>query len=161
MNLGTTTVLATAVSADDFLEARRLFEEYAAQLGVDLCFQNFSAELERLAQMYGPPSGQLILARQGDQLLGCVGVRPLHEQSSACEMKRLYVRDAARGRGVGRLLAEASIAAARELGFSRMVLDTLGRMATARTLYTHLGFQDTDAYCANPNEDVKYLELSL
>ena len=156
-----TTTLTTAGSAADFLEARSLFEEYAAQLGVDLCFQNLSAELERLPEMYGPPSGRLILARLGDQLLGCVGVRPLDADPGACEMKRLYVRDAARGLGVGRLLAEASIAAARELGFVRMVLDTLGRMTAARALYSNLGFQDTDAYCANPNEDVKYLELPL
>ena len=161
MNSGTTTVLATAGSADDFLEARSLFEEYAAQLGVDLCFQNFSAELERLREIYGPPSGRLILARQDGHLLGCVGVRPLDADPGVCEMKRLYVRDAARGLGVGRLLAQASIAAARELGFTRMVLDTLGRMTAARALYADLGFQDTDAYCANPNEDVTYLELPL
>ena len=90
-----------------------------------------------------------------------MGVRPLHADPGVCEMKRLYVRDAARSLGVGRLLAEASIAAARELGFTRMVLDTLGRMTAARALYADLGFRDTLAYYANPDQDVKYLELPL
>jgi GNAT superfamily N-acetyltransferase len=153
----------TAARTDaDFAEARTLFQEYAAQLGVDLCFQGFNAELERLPTMYGPPAGSLLLARdEAGAVLGCVGLRQLASDPQACEMKRLYVRDAARGRGLGRALATACIDAARELGYRRLVLDTLGQMSEARALYATLGFSDIGAYYANPNADVKYLELTL
>lgn len=153
--------LATAALPEEYLEGRRLFSEYASTLGVDLCFQNFSAELDQLPSMYGPPSGRLILARAGDQYVGCIGIRALTGDPQACEMKRLYVRDAARGLGIGRQLAIASIEAARRLGYSRMVLDTLEDMTAARTLYAELGFHEIVPYYSNPNLGVKYLELVL
>jgi putative acetyltransferase len=154
--------LRVATTASDFGHARVLFEEYAAQLGVDLCFQNFSVELATLPAMYGPPVGRLILAQEAGELLGCVGVRRLSSAADGTgELKRLYVRAAARGRGLGRRLAEASIAAARELGYARVVLDTLGTMTAARTLYADLGFRGTPAFYANPNDDVAFLELRL
>jgi len=153
--------MLVATQPSEFLEARQLFEEYAAQLGVDLCFQNFNTELDGLAEMYGGPAGRLLLARVDGQLVGCVGVRQLKRDATACEMKRLYVRDTARGLGIGRRLAVASIDAGRELGYSRMVLDTLGGMTAARALYEELGFHDTPPYYANPNDDVKYLERIL
>jgi ribosomal protein S18 acetylase RimI-like enzyme len=153
--------LVVARAADEFAAARMLFEEYAEGLGVDLCFQNFSSELERLPSMYGPPGGSLILAQLHQRFVGCVGIRPLARVAGACEMKRLYVREEARGSGIGRLLAVRSIEAAREMGYQRMLLDTLGRMVAARALYAQLGFHETGAYYANPNDDVKYLELAL
>lgn len=153
--------LIAANSDDDFRQGRVLFEEYAAQLNVDLCFQGFSAELGRLADMYGPPRGQLLLAREDAALLGCIGVRQLTAHPDVCEMKRLYVRDAARGRGLGRRLAVASIEAARAMGYTRMVLDTLPRMTEARSLYASLGFTPIDPYYTNPLEGVVYLELHL
>ena len=118
MATGTSTSpeLVVAHQPEDYLAARALFSEYASQLGVDLCFQNFSAELERLPQMYGHPGGRLVLARLGEDYVGCVGVRALANGPGACEMKRLYVRPVARGLGVGRRLAVASIDAARQLG---------------------------------------------
>jgi putative acetyltransferase len=153
--------LHVAATASDYADARVLFEEYAGQLGVDLCFQNFSAELEQLPAMYGAPAGRLILARTGSQLAGCVGVRRLKRLTLTCEMKRLYVRSEARGLGLGRKLAVASVEAGRELGYTRMVLDTLGRMTAARGIYASLGFRETAPYYPNPNADVNYLELVL
>lgn len=153
--------LIVASSAAHFAEARTLFEEYAAQLGVDLCFQGFSAELAVLPEMYGAPTGRLLLARRDGQLLGCIGVRRLKSDPDACEMKRLYVRDAARGAGLGRRLAEASMAAARALGYRRMVLDTLATMTAARALYGQLRFTDRTPYYDNPTPGVSYLERVL
>lgn len=153
--------LVVAESGDEFAQGRALFEEYAAQLNVDLCFQGFSAELDRLPEMYGAPRGRLLLAREGDMLLGCVGIRALKADAAACEMKRLYVRDAARGRGLGRRLATASVDAARDLGYTRIVLDTLPRMTDAQALYASLGFVSIQPYYTNPIDGVVYLERPL
>jgi len=151
--------IVIARSDAEFAAARALFEEYAAQLGIDLCFQGFEAELSSLPAMYGPPAGRLLLARQDGAFVGCVGVRALADGD--CEMKRLYARDSTRGRGLGRAMAVAAISAARELGYSRMLLDTLGTMSAARALYASLGFRETAPYYANPIADAKYLELDL
>jgi ribosomal protein S18 acetylase RimI-like enzyme len=151
--------IAAAESAADFSIARELFDEYARELGVDLCFQNFTSELANLDTMYSAPAGRLLLARGDGQIIGCVGVRRWSE--NACEMKRLYVRAVARGLGVGRRLAEASIEAARELGYETMLLDTLTTMAAAQDLYRSLGFRETASYYSNPLPQVTYMKLNL
>jgi putative acetyltransferase len=137
-------------------EARSLFLEYWSSFGFTPCFQGFDGELAALPGAYGPPRGALLLA-PGE---GCVGVRPL--DSATAEMKRLYVRPQARGTGLGRVLAKAAVAQAREAGFSRLVLDSLpDKMAEAVALYRSMGFAETAPYLPEPTPGALCLELRL
>jgi putative acetyltransferase len=140
-------------------EARRLFEEYAADIRVDLCFQNFAEELASLPGKYAFPEGALLLAQDGDQFAGCVALRKL--EHDVCEMKRLYVRPPFRGHGVGRELAVHVIDLARQHKYRVMRLDTLGWMKPAIKLYEQLGFRRIEPYCHNPQSDAVYMELAL
>ena len=146
-------------SQDDWRQARRLVEEYAASLDLDLSFQGFAHEVEHLASEYAEPAGAFLLAGQNGAYLGCVGVRRFAD--GVGEVKRLYVRPAARGRGVGRLLAEGIVTAARRLGYRRLLLDTLPSMKEAGMLYASLGFKPTAPYRFNPIQGTAYLELAL
>jgi putative acetyltransferase len=152
-------VLSEAVAPADFAAARALFEEYAAQLNVDLCFQDFAAELTALAATYGPPFGCLFLARHDGIPVACGGLRRL--SAEVCEMKRLYVRPDARGERLGRLIAERLVAKARFLGYARMVLDSLAEMVPAQTLYRSLGFGEIAPYNRNAPPDMVYMGLDL
>ena len=142
---------------------RALFREYADQQGVDLCFQNFDAELASLPGDYAAPQGLLLLAFVDGQLAGCGGFRPLADvdYANACEMKRLFVRRAFRGFGLGRLLAQHLIDRATEAGYSAMLLDTLDEMETARGLYETLGFEEVPPYYFNPIPGAHYLKVNL
>lgn len=151
--------IAEVDDASDYATARALFLEYAASLGVDLCFQGFAQELEQLPEMYGLPTGRLILGRTGDAVIGCVGIRRLAHET--CEMKRLFVREGARGTGAGRQLAVAAMRIARRLGYRRMALDTLETMVAARRIYAALGFVDTDPYYRNPLPGVRSMAADL
>lgn len=140
-------------------EARVLFEEYAAALAVDLSFQGFAEELLGLPGAYAPPTGALFLALDEGRALGCVALRRLDDETA--EMKRLYLRPDARGRGLGRSLAEATLAEARRLGYRRLRLDTLPGMESAQALYRALGFREIPPYRSNPVPGATFLELQL
>lgn len=138
---------------------RDLFREYQQQLGVDLCFQGFEAELAGLPGKYARPQGQLLLAWAGDEIAGCVALRAMDEER--CEMKRLYVRAGSRKLGLGRLLVETICDEARRTGYKRIYLDTLPDMAAARGLYADMGFESTEAYVHNPIAGTDFLVLQL
>lgn len=151
--------ISEAVTDADIELAKMLFVEYADSLGFDLSFQGFDNELRNLPGDYARPEGCLLLAASQGQAAGCVALRPLEE--GICEMKRLYVRPEFRGVGIGRALAEAVIKKARELGYSRMRLDTVPAMEAARALYASLGFEPTSSYTYNPMESAVFMELKL
>ncbi len=138
---------------------RKLFREYEAFLQVDLCFQQFEEELGGLPGKYAAPQGALLLAMVDGRAAGCVAMRPLEE--GICEMKRLFVRPAYLGLGIGGQLARTVIEQARDAGYSHMYLDTLETLRPALTLYRGLGFVERPAYYDNPLPGVVYLELRL
>jgi putative acetyltransferase len=148
-----------ASSDADYRVARRLFERYAAALGIDLGFQDFDRELATLPGDYAAPRGALLFAECGGDAIGCVALRPLG--GSLCEMKRLYVVQTERGRGFGRVLAEAAIREAGRIGYSHMRLDTLPSMVRAIALYRSLGFREIAPYRNNPIAGVSFFELAL
>ena len=152
--------IAAAATEEDFVIARQLFGEYAESLPFDLDFQDFDQELKSFPGKYAQPAGCLLLGRVDGQVAGVVGLRPLED--GACEMKRLYLRPAYRGIGLGKDLAVAVIAEARKRGYRAMRLDTLGdTMQAAISVYKKLGFREIDLYTHNPLPDAIYMELDL
>jgi ribosomal protein S18 acetylase RimI-like enzyme len=150
-----------ARAAGDIATVKDLFQEYAASLGVSLCFQGFDKELADMPGAYAPPLGRLFLAHVDGRPAGCVGLRPLDAGKERCEMKRLYLRPGHRGLGLGRRLTQLVIAEARSIGYRKLVLDTLADMTAARALYAELGFREIPAYYDNPLPGVLYAELDL
>jgi putative acetyltransferase len=149
--------IVEVTGGEDLEQVRELFAEYAQALPFDLCFQNFDGELAALPGRYARPSGCILLARCGKQLAGSVALRQIGE--GVCEMKRLYVRPAFRGKGVGRALARAILEEARRIGYKRIRLDTV--LEPAKGLYRSLGFVEIPPYQHVPIEGVVFMELEL
>jgi putative acetyltransferase len=151
---------AQAESPAQIAQACELFLEYAQSLGFSLCFQSFDKELAGLPGDYASPAGRLLLAECDNQLAGCVALHEL--EAGICEMKRLYLRQKFRGKGLGRALTERIIAEARQIGYQRMRLDTVEPvMKDAVAMYRKLGFKEIAPYCANPIAGALYMELEL
>jgi putative acetyltransferase len=153
------TEIQTAILPNEIPVIKGLFQEYADSLNFELDFQDFREELETLPGKYAPPLGSILVAKENGETVGCVAVRPLGEE--ICEMKRLYVKPAHRGKRLGRELALAIVEEAKRLGYRAMRLDTVVAMKEASALYRALGFQPIDAYCYNPLPGAMYFELKL
>ncbi len=151
--------IVVANSGEQIKIARNLFLEYAKELNIDLCFQNFAAELEELPGKYAPPDGALLLAINDQHAVGCVALR--RWSATDAEMKRLYIQPAYRHLGIGRALAQCIVERARELGYRRVVLDTLDSMQGAQALYRSLGFVSIEPYYDNPLPDALYFARDL
>jgi len=150
-----------AETSEQIAAARELFREYEKWLGMSLCFQGFEEELAALPGKYAPPKGRLLLAYSDDKLAGCIALRPLTDEG-VCEMKRLFVRDGFRGARIGVSLIERVIEDAREIGYSKMLLDTHPeRMGKAVELYRSHGFVEIPPYYENPHAGVLFMELAL
>jgi putative acetyltransferase len=147
------------VGGRDLEEVRALLREYADWVTVDLSFQGFEEELAGLPGHYLAPQGTLLLCVVDERPAGCIGVRAWDVRT--CEMKRLYVRDAVQGRGLGLHLARQAIEWARRAGYDRILLDTLPAMAAAQRMYERLGFRDVAPYRVNPVPGTRYMELPL
>ena len=158
-NIKHTVDFKPVVGEDMIEEVRQLFMEYAQSLDIDLCFQGFETELKTLPGKYGPPAGALILASVDSQAAGCIALRSVSED--ICEMKRLYVRDAYRGLGIGKALISMLIDEAKKLNYRYIRLDTLATMKDAQNLYLSLGFYDIEPYVYNPFEGTRFMELKL
>ncbi|HEV2678307.1 MAG TPA: GNAT family N-acetyltransferase [Aliidongia sp.] len=161
MSSPSTMSIAPARFPGDADAVRGLFAEYVESLGIDLSFQDVNAELAGLPGKYAAPGGTILLARDAARHpVACVALRPL-AQAGQCEMKRLYVRPAARGHDLGRRLAQAIISAARDAGYARLLLDTLAPMRSAQKLYAALGFREIAPYYENPVPGTMYMALDL
>lgn len=151
--------IEAALFPTDLELVRALLREYAFEQAVDLCFQNFTAELESLPGAYAPPGGQLFLAREGAACAGCVALRP--RGGGDAEMKRLFVRPAFRGLHIGRQLADTVLHEAAAAGYRRLLLDTLPTMTTAIAMYRRLGFVEIPPYRSNPVPGALFLARDL
>ncbi len=153
------TMIVKAENENQIGHIKELFKEYEESLGFDLSFQDFEKELAELPGEYSPPGGRLMLAVQGEEVVGCVALRKIED--GICEMKRLYIRPNFRRKGIGRQLAEKIISEARKIGYTHMRLDTISSMKEANTLYESLGFKEIKPYRYNPINGALYMELTF
>lgn len=151
--------ISTAKSENDFSGAKLLFLEYAKELNIDLCFQNFDRELKEISVLYNVPSGILFLLKCKNEFIGCVGLRKINDEIS--EMKRMFIKKEFRGKGLSKNLINNLIAHAKQMNYKTIRLDTLPQMKEAVNLYTLIGFKEIKPYRFNPVDGAKYMELTL
>jgi GNAT superfamily N-acetyltransferase len=151
--------IVTVESGARLEQVRSLFEEYWASFGFTPCFQNFGEEVSRLPGKYAPPGGRLVMALQDGEPAGCAALRQL--DTDRCEAKRLYVRPAFRGYGLGRTLLDWVIAEARRIGYRELLGDTMPVMRQALEMYRRMGFELTGPYDGNPTPGAIFLRLKL
>lgn len=148
-----------ATSNEEYEAAKQLFTEYATSINIDLDFQQFDKELQTLKTMYGPPSGGIILAKQDEHFIGCVGIRKINE--TVGEMKRMYLKPEHQNKGLGKILLGKAIGLARACNYSKIRLDTLNEMVSAIALYKKAGFYEIKPYYFNPIPTAVYFERKL
>jgi carbonic anhydrase len=156
--------IVPALSEAAISQARNLFREYATTPGVVSCLDDFEHEPASLPGLYAPPGGRLLLAinesAEGrEEAVGCAALRKW--EPDACEMKRLYVRPAFRGKGAGRELVGSLISEARSIGYKKMLLDSLPSMKESHKLYRTLGFREISSYQKNPIPGALFFEIIL
>jgi putative acetyltransferase len=152
--------IRTATSADDLTAFGSLVREYVDSLPFVLDFQDVQSELATLAEEYGPPGGRALLVELDGTPVGCAAIKPF-EPPAIAELKRMYVRPAARGRGLGRALAVAALEAAAELDYELVRLDTVAELEVAAALYRELGFVEIGPYRHNPLPTARFYEVAL
>lgn len=141
-------------------EVQRLFLEYETWLNVDLCFQGFEEEVNSLPGKYSPPDGRLYIVKDNSSYIGCIALRKIED--GICEMKRLYLTESARGKGIGYKLIKLIIQDAKDIGYNTMRLDTIKeKMPKAVSLYESHGFREIEPYYNNPNPHTLFMELDL
>jgi putative acetyltransferase len=150
-----------AVINDELIaETKLLFREYEKWLNLSLCFQGFEDEVNSLPGKYAPPNGRLYIVRSSDKYCGCIALRK--NENGICEMKRLYLKQESRGKGIGKALVSKIIQDAKDIGYNKMRLDTIKeKMPNAVKMYERYGFTETDPYYYNPNPHTLFMELDL
>ena len=149
-----------AYSPELIKETKKLFLEYEKWLNVSLCFQGFEEEVAGLPGKYSKPEGRLYIVKNNDEFIGTIALRKIED--GICEMKRLFLKDKARGKGIGNELVAKIIQDAKDIGYKSMRLDTIKeKMPKAVSIYERYGFKETTPYYHNPNPHTLFMELEL
>lgn len=152
-------ILIRHAQAADIPEVREMLREYVEWIDLDLAFQEIETELAELPGDYSPPEGVLLVVPEGHRLLATIALRPY--DGTVCEMKRLFVRPEARGRGLAKQLITRLLDEARRIGYTEIRLDTLPMMTDAQTLYANLGFVDIAPYYDTPIAGTRFMAKRL
>lgn len=151
--------LKKAETATDFENGKRLFKQYIQSLDFELTFQDVDRELSAISIEYNAPAGVLLLVYDGDKAIACAGVRKI--DSKTAELKRMFVDPDYRGLQLGQQLLQMALAAAKQLGYSSIRLDTVPNMRSAIKLYESAGFRQIVPYRFNPIPGALFMEKEL